>query len=148
MGLNTRGIRRLADQLVANKKLYEQHTFGAKTECGTTCCLAGFCYLETIGSRKFNALVKSEELNGDDCLKAGKKQLGIKASSSPVIFQGLGAWPVDLAEEYRQNGPRGRVIVALKALQRLRGNGNIDPNKKAVHTRLPQLKALLAKAER
>jgi hypothetical protein len=143
MGLNTRGIRQLADQLVANKKLYEQGTFGVKTDCGTVCCLAGFCYLRKIGSRKFNALVTKEELEGDDCVKAGKKQLGIKASS-PVIFQGLGTWPADLEREYRQNGPRGRVIVALKALQRLRGNGNIDSNKEAVHTRLPQLKALLA----
>jgi len=50
-------------------------------------------------------------------------------------------------DEYESNGPTWRVIAALKALQRLLPDGTIDSNPKKVHTRLPQLAALLATAK-
>jgi hypothetical protein len=141
MPLNKQGIRRLADMLVANKKLYSQQTFGRQNECGTTCCLAGFCLLEEVGRRKFKTLIGKDDF-AKDCTKAGRKLLGIR-TSDPALFNSLDCWPEDLASEYWANGPRGRVTVALKALQRLLPSGRIDPDPKAVHTRLSQLKLLI-----
>jgi hypothetical protein len=151
--LNKAGIRQLADDLVANKKMYDQDDFGSREECGTVCCLAGFCYRHEIGARKFTLWAKDEDHKNDDCIKSGLKQLGLPVIKSdyswievesPQVFGMINIWPDDLEDEYYENGPRGRVIVALKALQRLREDGTIDPDPKKVHTKLPQLKALLA----
>jgi hypothetical protein len=46
-------------------------------------------------------------------------------------------------DEYRSaSTAKERVIVALKALQRLLPDGSIDLNPKKVHTRIPLLKTL------
>ncbi len=144
--LNKAGIRLLADDLVANKKMYDQDTFGDREECGTFCCLAGFCYRREIGARRFTLWAKNEDKDTDLAKDAGRKQLGLKDDID--IFNLFAYWPDDLVEEYESNGPTWRVIAALKALQRLRDDGSIDPDPKAVHTRLPQLKALLATAKK
>lgn len=152
MGLNKKGIRLLADDLVANQKRYNQGTFGSKDECGTVCCLAGFCYAREIGYRKFSSLARkwSDPADGFDlCVPAGYAQLGIpsgrdpRTKTLPSIFSGLWRWPDDLQDEYRSNGPRWRVIAALKALQRLLPDGSIDPDPNAVHTKLSQLTKML-----
>lgn len=156
MALNKKGILELAADLVAHKKRYDQGTFGMfrsseshdRELCGTFCCLAGFCYSAEIGAKKFNALVKADVDVERQSLRAGKKQLGLH-KKFPVIFKGIDDyWPADLYEEYFENGAKGRVIVALKALQRLLPDGTIDQNPKAVHTRIPQLKELLASTKR
>lgn len=157
-GLNKRGIRLLADDLVAHKKRYCQNIFGGpkpllydETEfCSTVACLAGFCYSAEIGTRQFNKMVKDNKTFDIEkgSRAAGKKQLGLRVRTLPKIFMSIDNWPDDLAEEYYANGPKGRVVVALKGLQRLRLNGTIDPDPKKVHTRLPQLKALLATAKK
>jgi hypothetical protein len=140
--LNKAGIRQLADDLVANKKRYNQQTFGDKEDCGTVCCLAGFCSIRSVGLRKFNKWIDDESDPVIDPRGDGAKQLGIPRNAD--LFDYVDSWPSDLGEEYRENGPRGRVIVALKALQRMREDGSIDPDPKKVHTKLPQLKELLA----
>jgi hypothetical protein len=152
--LNRKGILLLADDLVAHKKMYDQDDIGRKDECGTFCCLTGLCYLREIGLMKFNQLLVRDEFDQDTCATSGHNQLGLKIRKDwsgvifPQIFQNIDMWPADIREEYESNGPTWRVIAALKALQRLRLNGSIDPDPKAVHTRLPQLKALLATAKK
>jgi hypothetical protein len=100
--------------------------------------------------RKFNRLLEGGELDIDESILSGIKQLGLpqpdkdeNSIASPKIFCSIDEWPKDLREEYESNGPRWRVIAALKALQRLLPDGSIDPDPKAVHTRLPQLNKLL-----
>jgi hypothetical protein len=145
--LNKAGIRLLADDLVAHKKMYDQDTYGDyENECGTFCCLAGFCYRREIGARKFAQWAKDKGKDTDLAEDAGRKQLGLKDDID--IFNPFECWPSDLVEEYESNGPTWRVIAALKALQRLRPDGSIDPNPKKIHTRIPQLKALLATAKK
>jgi len=158
MGLSKKGINQLADDLVRNKKRYNQNRFGIirtkskgfdKEECGTFCCLAGFCYLAKLGSlRLFQKEVKlGIEKFENNCKRAGRRQLGLSkdADKFPQIFLSLSEWPDDLQDEYESNGPEHRVITALKALQRLRPDGTIDRDPAAVHTKLPQLEKLLEK---
>ena len=158
--LNKAGIRQLADDLVAHKKMYNQQTYGTKVsksddeeDCGTFACMAGICLWRQIGARKFNKLAAGwlhPSSGGPDCMPAGLKQLGIAVESylgaAPQLFEPVCEWPKDIRDEYESNGPTWRVIAALKALQRLRVDGTIDPNPKAVHTRLPQLTKLLKSA--
>jgi hypothetical protein len=154
--LSKAGILWLASELVAHQKKYYQNRFikyykkGADEEfCGTVCCLSGFCYLDEIGARKFNKLAKDAIDIQTPAVAAGIKRLGLDFDigpsgwSCPVIFMGLADWPKDLQEEYYSNGPRWRVIAALKALQRLLPDGSIDSNPKAVHTKIPALAKLL-----
>lgn len=149
MGLKKKGILQLADDLVAHKKMYDQEQFGKADACGTFACMAGMCLWRKIGPRKFNALAKQWHYasNGaEECKEAGYAQLGL---GKPLyifvdIFSDINYWPDDLADEYRSNGPQWRVIAALKALQRLLPDGSIDLDPTAVHTRIPQLKELLA----
>ncbi len=135
------GIRLLADDLVANKKKYDQNTFGDVEDCGTVACLAGLCHMREIGVRKFNKLARYGEVDSFACITSGERQLGI--TNAKTIFNTISAWPSDLKDEYYENGPLGRVVVALKALQRLKPDGSIDRMRAAVHTRLPQLTKLL-----
>lgn len=149
--LNKAGILQLADDLVAHPKLYAQHTFGQKEACGTIRCLAGQCLASEIGMRKYNKLVQKfwsceEDYVGEftnSCIASGKKQLGITTTKPyPTIFDTINEWPLDLQKEYYEaTTPKQHVIVALKALQRLRPNGTID-NKDVVHTEIPQLASL------
>lgn len=150
VALNKKGILALAANLVAHKKRYNQNSFGRPDEvCGTVCCLAGFCYSAEIGAQKFNLLAKRYKYNllERGSLRAGRKQLGLRPRS-PEIFGNLVSWPNDLNKEYYANGPSGRVVVALKALSRLRPNGTIDPDPEAVHTKIPALAKLLAKQKK
>lgn len=141
------GILSLADMLVHNMKKYDQNTFGSKESCGTIGCLAGFCYAEQIGTRKFNKLAAEDAVPGNLCVEAGVKKLGL-SSRDPVLFGGSSSWPLDLQEEYAsvydgyssKETNRRKVIVALKALSRTRKNGTIG---KKVITKIPQLDALL-----
>ena len=147
-GLNRKGILLLADDLVAHKKMYDQDELSSVGECGTVCCLAGFCFRRKIGPRMFNKWAKEDDsgrhlYTANEAFDAGGEQLGVGWRGGN-IFAGISNWPDDLENEYYENGPRGRVVVALKALQRLRSDGTIDPDPKKIHTRLPQLKALLA----
>jgi hypothetical protein len=99
----------------------------------------------TTTAEAFVAALKASKpgwIESSDCIEAGVEQLGLSLSY-PQIFHAIGLWPEDLIDEYTSNGPRWRVIAALKALQRLLPDGSIDPNPKAVHTRLPQLNKLL-----
>lgn len=148
-GLNKKGIRLLADDLVAHQKRYNQDTRIAERTavCGTVCCQAGFCAARKIGTRKFNQWVKNGADEGElDVFAIAGEQLGV--SGGAEIFNFLWHWPQDLRNEYNYNGPRWRVIADLKALQRLLPDGSIDPDPKAIHTRLPQLKSLLAVAKK
>jgi hypothetical protein len=165
MGLNKKGILQLAEDLISHRKRYDQNNWVSyrdkesgypKSECGTVCCMAGFCYMRKVGVRKFNSLVKKEETRNYEIVSSGISQLGIKYSGPdwtdrlggpdwPIIFGGDDAWPSDLSDGYDSSEDQDRYIVALKALQRLLPDGSIDPDPKAVHTRIPQLKEILAK---
>jgi len=152
--LNRKAILALADDLVANKKRYDQNDFGRVEPCGTFCCLAGFVYLRQIGIRKFNKMARTESSHlMVNCEIAGVNGLGMQGwgedrlkVDSPQIFSSIVNWPYDLVEEYRSNGPTWRVITALKALQRTDVNGNISDDPKVVYTRIPQLAQLLKSA--
>jgi hypothetical protein len=158
--LNRKGILELADMLVVNKKFYDQDRFGKVEACGTFCCQAGFCYLSQVGKKNFNKEVKAAFVEASNpnfrsfvehCINAGITKLGLALPAyeyfdedTPQIFSDVEfSWPEDLVEEYQSNGPTWRVIAALRALSRLKVDGTIDENPKAVHTRIPQLKALL-----
>jgi hypothetical protein len=144
MGLNKKGILQLADDLVAHKKLYDQSRYGARNECGTVCCMAGFCKRREVGARTFGRMVAKWMFSwsgSDVCAPAGSKQLGVP--QDPQIFEPASEWPLDLSDIYFSNGANARVRAALLALQRLREDGSIDPDPNAVHTRIPQLKQLL-----
>lgn len=145
MGLNKKGIRLLADDLVAHKKLYNQNVEGRPDPCGTVGCLAGFCLARKLGRREYIKRVESSFI-GVEAHQSGRDQLGLPEPNIGrlQIFDFLWSWPQDLQDLYKSNGPRCRMIAALYALQRLREDGTIDPDPKAVHTRLPQLKKLLA----
>lgn len=145
MGLNKKGIRLLAADLFKHKKLYDQNTEGTAYECGTVGCLAGFCLARKLGRREYVWQVKHGFVS-IEAHRSGQAALGLpKLNTGRLqIFDFLYAWPQDLQDIYNSNGPRCRVIAALSALQRLLPDGTIDPNPKAVHTRLPELKKLLA----
>ena len=146
MALNKRGICELATMLVNSREMYNQNTFGSKHPCGTVCCMAGLCYVKQVGIEAFNTLLSEKNGNiSDECLEAGIKLLGIESDSDfPLLFGMPGVWSGDLRDEYYQaETGRDRVIVALKALQRLQEDGSIDPNPNAIHTHIPQLQKLL-----
>lgn len=160
--VNTEGVLELADVLVHNYNKYEQEEFGSTSACGTTCCLAGFAYAMKIGVRKFNAIVKrlhNAEYNGNSyndeltkpCIAAGSALLGVPNNIGsedypelPQIFDKTRFWPEDLRIEY-DNAETGKqkVIVALKALRRLKADGEIDDNPDTIYTVIPQLDKLL-----
>ena len=149
-----KGILWLADVLIHNKEKYDQSTFGSSEgePCGTVCCLAGFAYAGEIGFRKFNKLTKDLRNYESICKnsrRAGASLLGVSQEEGtyyiPEIFNYVSYWPEDLREEYYANGPKGRVVTALKALQRLHSDGTIDKDPKVVITIIPQLTALLKK---
>lgn len=157
MGLNKKGIRQLAKALVANQEFYNQDTFPVPSEeCGTVGCLAGMCYRLSVTERTYQKNVKTWEdmSDGDDkCRPAGIKLLGLNFDNHwklPQIFQSIENWPVDLQKQYKSDGPKWRVISALKALQRLLPDGTIDKDIKAVHTSLKPLldKMLKTKAKK
>jgi len=155
--LNVEGINQLADDLVRDDARYNQSYWGQDTKyvndptpespffgtaCGTVACLAGFCMARKIGVTEFNKVAAIYPgISGDSARFYGAQQLGIPFEA--VIFNNIGDWPSDLRQEYRNAKPRGRVLVALKALQRLRPDGSIDPDPDVVHTPLKQLNALL-----
>lgn len=135
-----KGILDLADMLVHNMKKYNQNTYGDESSCGTVGCLAGFCLAEKIGARAYNKQAKNFVVDSDACILAGKEKLKLKGPEYPQIFDSVGSWPDDLYGEYaRAESDKGRVIVALKALSRLRVDGRIG---KKVLTNIPQLKQL------
>jgi hypothetical protein len=165
--LNKQGILELAEIMVCDHKRYNQSKFGeetgqeeSETTCGTVCCMAGFAYAKKIGLENFNKEVRFQynsesfllsdgtSVSGFtyDCITAGKEMLGINENvASPRIFGYSSAWPRDLADEYTSTGDqKKRVLVALKALSRLRENGTIDSNPKNIHTEIPQIKELEA----
>lgn len=148
--LNKAGIRLLADDLVKHAKRYDQNVFGRVDECGTVACLAGFCKIREVGTRRFNALAKGWNRRIESgfhyCVPAGLKQLGL--ADFPAIFGCIPLWPQDLEDLYRSGRPFSAPIAALYALQRLLPDGSIDKNRKAVHTHLPQLKVMLEKQKR
>lgn len=156
--LNKKGILQLADDLVAHKKQYDQEVFGRVDDCGTFACMAGLCKWREVGTKAFKKLAKNWIMPSDgifECKDAGCAALGIKVkldypgqTKLGEIFSNIFDWPDDLQEEYESNGPTWRVIAALKALQRLRVDGTIDRDPKAVHTKLPQLTKMLATAKK
>lgn len=144
MGLNKKGIRLLADDLVARQKMYDQSTEGGIEACGTVCCMAGLCYVRKVGLRAFSRMVKNGVI-GMNVHRYSEKLLGLPVPEYGFsnIFGYVCAWPADLRKEYESDGPRWRVIAALKALQRLLPDGSIDPDPNAVHTKLSQLTKML-----
>lgn len=149
-GLNKAAIRSLASNIYAQAKKYRQNTLTSREACGTTCCMAGFCKAEEIGTKEFNKLAKKFYLDDrtqesidfyDSCMEAGVKTLGIKSSNTtPNIFETTWSWPTDLRQEYFDaKTNKGKAIVAIKALSRMNPDGSIDDNPKAVHTRIPEL---------
>lgn len=148
MGLNREGILKLADDLLAHRAMYDQNVFGKRSACGTVCCLAGLCLLNEAGEERFGGRrrrltpPRTQSALDKTCM-AGARQLGIPADCT--LFSGAISWPFDLADDYRcATTPDARVVVALKALQRLREDGSIDDDPNAVYTPIPQL-GLLAK---
>lgn len=154
MSLNQEAIVGLAEDLIANGKRYDQNIFGDKTDCGTTCCLAGLVRLRKIGIIKFNRELKEFNKSGlstgfgDRCIEDGCLLLDIpvekgddgeggETTRTPAIFDIVDFWPYDLAIEYEEakNDAR-RVTVAIKALQRLLPDGYIDLEEDVVHTDL------------
>lgn len=144
--LNRQGILQLADDLIADSSKYDQNYWGSHFEdqsaCGTVACLAGFCMSRAIGVTKFNELAKvAFGVDGSAARGFGGAQLGIPRNAG--IFHQADLWPSDLYREYQMNSEaKSRVVVALKALQRLRDDGSIDVNPNAVHTFIPQLLVL------
>lgn len=144
-----KGILSLADMLVNNMKGYDQDTYANTSSCGTVGCLAGFCYAEQIGVRTYNKLAKNEEVRGDLCVEAGNKKLGL-TGDDPAVFGSIDLWPTDLRQEYfdaaeyptKKARSRGKVVVALKALSRLKKNGSIAGPGTLI-TDIPQLNKLL-----
>jgi hypothetical protein len=147
--LNRAGIRALAADLVAHHEKYDQGYYGMyNASCGTVACMAGFCLQKKIGVTKFNKLVSNGTLFSRDAIEAGIEQLfknyANDQGGSPVIFAFSSSWPTDLAIAYSLAGtPKAKVIVALKALSRLKPNGYIDSDPKAIHTPLSVLTKLL-----
>ena len=163
-GLNKKGILQLADDLIAHRKRYDQGCWGSvrtkdqgnkPSECGTFACMAGFCHIRKIGIRKFNQKARTNQnIVSYHVVPSGVEQLGIdwdlaklEGYEVPQIFSSEESWPDDLHDEMDETPTKDQYIVALKALQRLLPNGDIDPDPKAVHTRIPQLKAILFGAD-
>jgi len=153
MSLNQAAIVELAEDLIANVEKYDQDLFGCKSVCGTTCCLAGLVRLRKIGIRAFNKEVIEFKKNGFSsgfgarCISDGNEKLGLPERVDiydpehevipPQIFEPSDFWPYDLYSEYSDAGNDSqRVTVALKALQRLLPDGDIDEDENAVHTDL------------
>jgi hypothetical protein len=156
--VNRKGVLALADKLTQEAKLYDQHTFGTpKAACGTVCCLAGHAYALEIGAKQFNkeAKLDSRGIGSNNfylnCVEAGKKLLGLNTDLemndlTDRIFGTEDDWPDDLYNEYDgATTSKQRVIVALKALSRLRVDGTIDPDPKKIHTKIPHLEGCDAK---
>jgi hypothetical protein len=148
MGLDKLGMMVLADDLVAHQDIYDQGSFRT--------CLAAFCYVRQKMNgdwKRFDDRLHEETaLHGTlPVLGAGIRQLGLRAGRGvyySIFGKGL-SWPPDLFHEYFQAlTQREKVIAVLKALQRLDDDGEIDSNSSAVHTRLPQLEALLNEPKR
>lgn len=153
MSLNQEAIVGLAEDLITNVKRYDQDIFGNKTDCGTTCCLAGLVRLRKIGIIKFNRELKDFKERGfstgfgDRCIEDGCSLLNLPLEQeddgeggetirTPAIFEIADFWPYDLATEYLESeNDAQRVTVAIKALQRLLPDGDIDAED-VVHTDL------------
>ena len=157
MNPSKEGVLRLADLLIHNINHYLQRVFVNQNECGTICCMAGLCYANEIGVRKFNSIAKKiyeeegptgrgRELT-TECVLAGERLLGLLKRYSPQygygfpdIFSDPTDWPMDLMEEYgKASSNKERVIAALKALSRMDARGEIQDH---VITEIPQLKKL------
>ena len=77
MGLKKSGIEQLKADLRANKRYYNQGTYGEKDACGTMMCLAGFCYLRAVERKEFNKSLKDMDDTlkfNNACVDAGKKK--------------------------------------------------------------------------
>jgi hypothetical protein len=134
--LSKRGIDKLEKIMLANKKYYNQLTFGAVTECGTELCGAGFCRFMKIGKRKFRAEAKASKgdsaVFGTQCEIDGVELLGIQATPSvlknPVqIFDKPNKWPEDLRAAWEETKtPTQRVRLYIKMLRtRVNDDGSI-----------------------
>jgi hypothetical protein len=139
--LNTKNILWLADTLLASEKQYNQNVYYSTDECGSVCCLSGFCFIKQLGEEKLNKMLGTQiDLNTSQknlCLKAGKDVLGLYGSKKyPTIFNSIDEWPYDLYCMYFDDNS---VLAALYALQRLTLDGCIDRDEKAVHTKIPQI---------
>ena len=141
MVVNREGILKLAADLVDNWQRYDQDTFGEDRECGTVCCMAGFCLINEVGTKRFNQINRDEPFNLPVMARrAGARQLGIPFGA--LLFYDTIYWPSDLRREYRERKGKCRIVAALKALERLRGDGSIDPRPTAIHTHIPLLDEL------
>jgi hypothetical protein len=147
MGLNTKGILKLAEGLVIHSEMYDQNVYGKRDTCGTVCCLAGLCLLNQVGWEEFSNLLipdasgKEWELTPLAAVQAGARQLGVWEHAQ--IFSGAFSWPADLQDEYTlAQTHEDRARVALKALRRLRESGYIDPDPDAIHTPIPSFEEL------
>lgn len=155
MALNQEGIAQLKADLRANAKHYNQNSFCKTTpDCGTECCMAGFCLMRKVSAATFNALVKALPVDGrrnadglyerftEDCVRAGCAQLGIVVAARrrnhpdalPPIFGSWKEWPFDLAAAYatadHNHAYADMAEVACAALDRIDEYGRF--NKEAV----------------
>jgi hypothetical protein len=129
MPLNKEGIAQLKFDLRSNAERYSQDTFGQlSAECGTVCCMAGWCLRREMGEQAFayvvlNLIWVTQPTWQRHCIFVGARQLGITLlpntgiigrgttgiigrgapqilMGAPQIFMGHSHWPLDLGRRY------------------------------------------------
>jgi hypothetical protein len=146
MPLNKEGIAQLKFDLRSNAERYSQDTFGQlSAECGTVCCMAGWCLRREIGEQEFayvvlNLIWVARDTWQRKCIFVGARQLGITllpdtgtiCRGVPQIFMGHSHWPLDLGRRYSDamtafpnSDHHAMVEAACDALDRMDEYGNI-----------------------
>lgn len=166
MPLNKEGIAQLKFDLRSNAKRYAQDTFGQRVggDCGTACCMAGWCLRREIGEQKFTNAVDdltwmTQFVWQRRCIFVGARQLGITllpdtdiCRGVPQIFMGHSHWPLDLWRRYSNamtafpnSDHHAMVEVACDALDRMDEYGDIAalPAAKSVEYGLSAIEEVL-----
>jgi hypothetical protein len=107
-----RKMRRVIKAILANAQYYDQGTLPQRSDCGTTCCAAGFAVWLELSPEKYKLLTRKygptwvwEDM--------AKDVLGLTDAS--YLFYSPGGWPYEFGEMYRRaTTPKGRAL-ALKA---------------------------------
>jgi hypothetical protein len=116
--MNMENLAKLKQRMREDANLYDQSVFFEQHACGTTCCIAGFCWVLQNGK-------PTEIPSGSAVWRMAREYLDIDVSTADCLFGGASAWPEQFTFWVADHLPQKEKVARAIAFMDWLAAGNV-----------------------
>lgn len=115
--MNMENLAKVKERMRKDANLYDQSVFFGLEACGTTCCIAGFCWVLQNG-------MPTEIPSGSAVWRMAREYLDIDVATADCLFGAASAWPEPFAFWVADHLPQKEKVVRATAFMDSIAAGN------------------------